>query len=91
MPKQSCYPFQPKVPIVCVYQIVLQHLEELAGVSTVLPLYPDVIGLSMPESLSKCFSDFSLSHFNQKKILILIFLLFVNGVVCLKYLWGVFS
>lgn len=66
-PKRSYYPSQSKFPIVCVCQIVLQQLEELAGVSTVVPLYPDDFGLSASERPSKELSKISQSSILTKK------------------------
>ena len=51
----------------CVCQIVLQQLEEVAGVNTVVQLYPNVFGLSASERPHRDFSNISVLHFNQKK------------------------
>lgn len=67
MPKQSCYPSQSKFPIVCVCQIVLQRLARLAGVNTVVPLYPEVFGLSAFETHQRFFPKISQSCILTKK------------------------
>lgn len=76
MPKKSCPPSQSKFPIVCVCQIVLQRLVRLAGVNTVVPLYPEVFRLSASETHQRFFSKISQSCIlTKKRVLILLCLL----------------